>query len=234
MIRFLKGLGLFTVGAVIGGVITKKYMEKARELEQEESMSNPSGEQEDLLEEEEVDEYVNMTFKEYYEGESGRPLTRNTRSRDKEEYESIRVRYDTIIKGIEETNEKAAHYNDDVESFSDHPNYNGKATPIEVKHDPTVPYFIEEGEFGILDDWDSNEYTLYKDGYVTDEYGLPVDNEDVDGILGVDFHTRLEQDSRDEVWIRNEVLRIDISIARDLANFEDVAPLKVKRMMGWI
>lgn len=236
MNKFIRGLAFFAVGAIVGGLVTKKYMEKALEIrameEEEEEMNVP----EYTETEEDDDDDRDMTFKEYYEGETGRPLTRNTASRsDKKEYEKIRVRYDTLMQSIAETNEKAAHYNDDVEPFSAHPNYNGQATPQPetIIHDPNVPYFISEEEWGVLEGWDGDEYTLFNDGYITDVYGMPIDERDTDELFGVGFHKKFEQEGKDQVWIRNERLKTDISIIKDLDNFEEVAPLKVKRAMGW-
>lgn len=256
MNKIVTGLLSFTAGIFIGGLVTKKYMEKKYELLQEEYNDL---EHEDYYEPEdnkninEVDnenyidnddiyiEEESGTFEEFFESETGTKYNDyNPHDDDYQLYEILRKKYDLLSESVAKSNYEAAHYNDDVPHFDESPRYNGRddslddiVTPIDPIIDPAdEPYFIEEEEYEILDGWDSEDYTLFADGYVTDSCGIPVDNDEIDMLFGTNFHTRFEREGADLVWIRNEKLRMDFSIAKDNSNFEDVAPNRIRRMMG--
>lgn len=220
MKNIVKNILIFALGVGVGMVVTKKYCDKAHELESDDYEDDQN------VSEEDGDDDENMTFREFYEGETGKPLMEEC---DREEYERMRNKYDTITETIEKINYEAEHYNDDVEPFDASPRYNGRDDSKDVREDA---YFIPEEEFECMEDWESDEYTLYADGYITDSYGMPVDNDDIDDMLGVNFHTKFEQEGSDQVWVRNERLQMDFSIIRDLDNFEEVAPLRIKRKLG--
>ena len=98
--------------------------------------------------------------------------------------------------------------------------------------DRNKPYIIKESEFKELEGFESDDYTLYADGYLTDSYGLPVPDEDVDGTIGSENLEYFLNSNLDQIWIRNENIGMDFSIIKDIDNFVDVAPARIKRMVG--
>ena len=102
-----------------------------------------------------------------------------------------------------------------------------------VERSDNEPYQISQDEFEDIDSYESDEYTYYADGYVTDSYGFPVSDEDVENSIGAQFDKYFEGDV-DQIWIRNERLQMDFSIIRDLDNLEDVANPKVRKMLGLV
>lgn len=104
---------------------------------------------------------------------------------------------------------------------------------ISKPFDPDYPYRIRSDEFMEHDDYESDDYTYFADGYVTDSMGMPISDEDVARTIGVDFEDYfINDDSLDELFIRNDRLKMDFSIARDLDNFVDVATPRIKRMFN--
>ena len=98
--------------------------------------------------------------------------------------------------------------------------------------DTSKPYNIAPDEFEEIDEYDSDEYTYYADGYVTDSYGMPISDEDILNTIGEDFDTYFGSYDDDQIWIRNERLRMDFSVVRDIDRFVDVAPPRIRRMVG--
>ena len=65
------------------------------------------------------------------------------------------------------------------------------------------------------------------------EFTLSISDEDIARTIGVDFEDYfINDDSLDELFIRNDRLKMDFSIARDLDNFVDVATPRIKRMFN--
>lgn len=227
---FLKGLLIFSAGFCVGCMATNKYLNKLNE-EYEREYDEPK---EDEYEEEDDE---NMTFKEYFEGETGRKYTGEEND---DEYERVRDRYDTITNSINATNEAFEHCRDDVDPLDESPRYNGRddleadEVAFETRADVgySTPYFIDEDEFESLDDYESDEYTMYADGYITDSYGMPMDPNETEELFGPNFASLFEAKDEDQVYVRNEQLRMDFSIIRDLDNFEEVAPVRIRRLIG--
>lgn len=99
-----------------------------------------------------------------------------------------------------------------------------------IYHD--YPYPIPPEEFMTIDEYDSGDLTYYQDGYVTDSIGMPLTPEEIVNMLGDDFERHFGKFSDGELFMRNEKLNMDYSIAIDLDKFEDVAPARIKRMVG--
>ena len=98
------------------------------------------------------------------------------------------------------------------------------------------PYNIPPEEYEVYCEadglWNSEEYTYYADGYVTDSQGLPVSPEDVIRCIGTEFPNWFGTYEDDQIWIRNDELRMDFSVVRDLDNFVDIADARLKRLAG--
>lgn len=83
---------------------------------------------------------------------------------------------------------------------------------------------ISPDEFDELDDYESDDYTYYADGILTDEYGNIIEEEDVAETVGSDFYKHFGEYSNDAVHVRNEWLKCDYEILRDHRNYYDVFP----------
>jgi len=189
---FKMGL-VFLAGAVVGSVITKKYVESKITVYEEETID------EIIMEDE--------TYATTKPEETERPIITSTDS----------IEYNRLLDEL--------RYKKQQENIIDAEN--------EVEEcDPTKPYYISEEEFEERDDFESDEYTYYADGYLTDSYGMPVDDGEMVRLLGVDFSKYFDKYDNDQIWIRNITLQMDFSIIRDLDRFEDVAPPRIKRMVG--
>lgn len=82
------------------------------------------------------------------------------------------------------------------------------------------PYVISPSEFGETD-FEEESLTWYSDGVLTDDYDEKI--EDVEGMVGSDSLKRFEEyDDCDVVYVRNERLRCDYEITRDLRKYSDV------------
>lgn len=102
----------------------------------------------------------------------------------------------------------------------------------EITVNSTKPYIIPPEEFEVYDDYESDSYTWYPDGWVTDSLGLPVDPNVVKDLLGVEFPLWFGKYAPDEVWIRNDERRMDFSVVRDAEDFEDIATPRQRKLAG--
>ena len=96
--------------------------------------------------------------------------------------------------------------------------------------DPDKPYRISSDDYGADGDYDGDEYTYFADGYLTDSTGMPMNDMDIERTVGIGFAEYFDDDSVDEIYIRNERLKMEFSIVRDLDRFEDVAPPRIRRL----
>lgn len=96
--------------------------------------------------------------------------------------------------------------------------------------DPEKPYRISAEDYMSDPDYDGDEFTYFSDGYLTDSTGIPMNDMDIERSVGLGFEVYFEDDSVDEVYIRNEQLKMEFNIVRDLDRFEDVAPPRIRRL----
>lgn len=209
MNKVVKTVLTFVTGAIVGGFVTKKYLEYKQNIEEVEYPY----EDEDI------------------EGVDNEEDTDDNVSDDNQEERVI----DEIMRNAEEEKEK---YNQLLTNLKYRAGVteddNPKPEPI---LDPPVysdgPYLIAQDEFEVLDGYESDEYIYYADRYITDSCGMPVSEEDIENCFGPHVDDYFLSGA-DQIWLRNERLKMDFSIIRDLDNFEDVAPNRIKRMVGLI
>lgn len=211
----------FVSGALIGAIATKKYFEYKQNME---CYEEEEEEEDEVLDRNDVSDIEKENEEEKEEKEERvMPSTRESRV----EYHKIKTvndaEYTRLLNELKykQERETAEILGDDmlVEEL------------YETDIDRSKPYRIDEEEFECLDDFDSSEFTYYADGYVTDSIGFPVLNEDIDQMIGIEFEKYFDE-GVDQVYVRNERLAMDFSIIRDLDNFVDVAPPRIKRMVG--
>ena len=204
MSNFWKTSLAFVAGAIVGGFVTKKYIEYKSQI-------NDEAEYEEYETQETITEEVNDTSVENEETSNDEIKIRSV---DDEAYKKLlaNLQY-SIEKEAEDFIEKMIPRQDEV-------------------RDTSKPYNIAPDEFEEIDEYDSDEYTYYADGYVTDSYGMPISDEDILNTIGEDFDTYFGSYDDDQIWIRNERLRMDFSVVRDIDRFVDVAPPRIRRMVG--
>lgn len=207
-------LGLaFVVGLVVGGIATKKYTDYKFEQEytvvEEELHSEP----EEVIAEETLEE------SQFVEENIGKPLRIN--SVEDEEY----VRLLDELRYIKEEEDAKDDLEELLEGTTDIPKPDIKIEP---------PYNISQADFEDIEAFESDELTYYADEYVTDSYGNPMSEEDVIRCIGPNFRDYFGTYMDDQIWVRNTELQMDYSVLKDLDRFVDVAPMKVRKEMGWI
>ena len=205
MNNWIKNTLIFAAGALVGGFMTKKYIERKQMM----------------LEEYECKDSYNGIHEDEYEEKMEDPTTVNTekvRIPSKEEYNRL---LDDLRYKAEQEAEEIEHQFDDMVIEANKPN-----------RSPNEPYRISQCEFEELEDYDSDEYTYYADGYITDSYGMPMSKEDIENSFGPCIDELFWDQSVDQTWIRNDRLKMDYSIIRDIDKFEDVAPTRIKRLAG--
>lgn len=82
------------------------------------------------------------------------------------------------------------------------------------------PYVISPDEFDTLDDYETQSLDYFDDGVLADNIGNVV--EDIDSMVGRDSLTHFGEYEDDAVHVRNDALRCDFEILRDLRNYSDV------------
>ena len=221
MKKIISGIAIFSIGFVSGILATKLYMKKQNEkIEEEveiESEKMPGGE---IPENNDVIERMEEMTEEFEEFE------------ERIKNEGYYVNEKTTV--ISESG--------DIMYDSDRPDppvcrYDEEGYEME---EYTVmadrPYNIPPEEYEVYCEadglWNSEEYTYYADGYVTDSQGLPVSPEDVIRCIGTEFPNWFGTYEDDQIWIRNDELRMDFSVVRDLDNFVDIADPRLKRLAG--
>lgn len=198
----------FASGLIIGGFATKKYIEyKDNQY------------------------YVEEIVEEEYE-------------ENETEVEEIKKAEDNIVKERVNYNKIKSVNDEEYNRLLNELKYTSEQEAMEILGDmvytdnPTQtvdenkPYNISQDDFEDLDGYDSDEYTYYSDGYVTDSYGMPISEEDIVNTIGEDFDSYFGTYDDNQIWVRNEHLKMDFSVIKDLDKFVDVATPRIKRMVG--
>ena len=252
----------FVAGLVIGGFAMKKYIDKkmkeAEELIEDEIVETKDNENKDDSDKdntierpvhrhheksytkEEVNEYKDLcnkydVVKKDFQEEVDE-MSMHDAKFDPANYEDVRQPiYEDEDEVEEEIDYNEGFYDpdddDDMIVASENYDYDTKSKFSDA--DPnSKPYNIPREEFEIFDDYDTTGWTYYPDGYMTDEEGLPIDPEEVRKVVGDEFPEWFGIYCDDEIWVRNDRLKIDVSIVRDLENFRDCQPTRIKRLAG--
>lgn len=81
------------------------------------------------------------------------------------------------------------------------------------------PYVIPPVEFDTLDDYEVCSLNYFADGVLADDTGNII--EDVDGMVGRDSLNHFGEYEYDSVHVRNDALKCDFEILRDLGKYSD-------------
>lgn len=82
------------------------------------------------------------------------------------------------------------------------------------------PYVIAPEEFGMLDEYDTISITYYADQILADDDDRPIEN--VEETVGFDSLTHFGEYEDDSVFVRNDRLKVDFEILKDLRKYADV------------
>jgi hypothetical protein len=83
---------------------------------------------------------------------------------------------------------------------------------------------ISQDEFDEKDGYDAISLTYYSDGVLADDYDEIIDN--ADEIVGKDSLACFDDRAQDSVYVRNDTLRRDYEILRDVRRYEDVVGIR--------
>ena len=196
----MKNFFTFVTGLVIGSVVTYVIVkDKFEKIAQEEidSVKEVFGRRVEKKVEKIAKKEVEKIRKEYNEYDN---LTKNYTSYSKNETEE----------DVEEDEEVCENNEDRVE-----------LDEIERASDYDRPYIIEPQEFGALDGYSLITLYHYSDNVLADDCDELV--EDLDDVVGEDYASHFGEYEDDCVYVRNDRLKADYEICRDLRKYSDVA-----------
>ncbi len=212
---FVKSSLIFLAGAALGAFGYKKYLDYTE---------NREPEYEEIIDPEEVDEIKEEKKEEVKDIEIKRGARVDIEPVQEYKISSVeQEEYKRLLDELKYDNKEE----DEMEPEKPAMVLRREETVV----NPDLPYNISPEEFE-EDDYESDEYTLYADGYITDSYGMPIDQEDVVNTIGEHYMSYFGSYDDDQIWVRNERLHMDFSVIRDLDKFVDVASPRIRRMVG--
>ena len=146
----------------------------------------------------------------------------------KEEEAAIREYYEGKYEEAEEEtineNDTEDFIEDKIEEAKNILKENGYTTDEKIKREDELmkPYVIEPEELGELDGYDVESLIYYNDGVLANDIDERID--DIDDVVGEESLTHFGEYEEDTVCVRNDRLKIDFEICRDLRNYSDVVP----------
>lgn len=196
----MKNFFTFVTGLVIGSVVTYVVVkDKFEKIAQEEidSVKEVFGrrveKEADKKVEKIAEKEVEKIRKEYNEYDN---LTKNYTSYSKTEAE-------------EDKDEEVCENDEDgVELFE-----------VERASDSDRPYVIDPWDFGGEDGYDTVTLNYYADDVLTDSDNNVIEDEDIDDFVGKDFAEHFGEYEKDCVCVRNDRLKIDYEICRDIIKY---------------
>ena len=84
------------------------------------------------------------------------------------------------------------------------------------------PYIISPEEFDDLMDYNTISLTYYADGVLTDDMDEPIDPSDIGDLVCEDFADHFGEYEADSVFVRNDAMRTDYEILRDMRRYRDI------------
>ena len=196
----MKNFFTFVTGLVIGSVVTYVVVkDKFEKIAQEEIDS------------------VKEVFGRRVEKEADKKVEKIA----EKEVEKIRKeynKYDNLTKNytnyskteVEEDKDEEVCENDEdgVELFE-----------VERASDSDRPYVIDPWDFGGEEGYDTVTLNYYADDVLTDSDNNVIEDEDIDDFVGKDFAEHFGEYEKDCVCIRNDRLKTDYEICRDLIKY---------------
>ena len=83
------------------------------------------------------------------------------------------------------------------------------------------PYVISPDEFD-TNDYETESLTYYSDGVLTDNWDNVIEEEDIEELVGLDSLNHFGEYEDDSVLVRNDFLKTDYEILKDLRKYSEV------------
>lgn len=90
---------------------------------------------------------------------------------------------------------------------------------VERASDSDRPYVIDPWDFGGEEGYDTVTLNYYADDVLTDSDNNVIEDEDIDDFVGADFAEHFGEYEKDCVCVRNDRLKIDYEICRDIIKY---------------
>lgn len=182
---------MFALGAVIGSLATWKYAKTKYERIAQEEIDSVK---EVFRKQANADEqHTEEECEDETEVEEEDPVDEEYR-----DYRSIASRYSTSNETDVKNEQKG-----------------GGKTMIEK------PYVISPDDFGELDGYETASLTYYADGVLEDDYYVVIEEDAVDDMVGIESFEHFGEHENDTVFVRNEKLKTDFEIQRDLRKYSE-------------
>ena len=202
----MKNFFTFVTGLVIGSVVTYVVVkDKFEKIAQEEIDS------------------VKEVFGRRIEKEADKKVEKIAKKevekirKEYNEYDNLTKNYTSYSKNKTEESIKDVEYEEVCENDED----GVELDEIERASDYDKPYIIEPQEFGALDGYSLITLYHYSDNVLADDCDELV--EDLDDVVGEDYASHFGEYEDDCVYVRNDRLKADYEICRDLRKYSDVA-----------
>ena len=201
----MKNFFTFVTGLVIGSVVTYVVVkDKFEKIAQEEIDS------------------VKEVFGRRIEKEADKKVEKIAKKevekirKEYNEYDNLTKNYTSYSKNKTEESIKDVEYEEVCENDED----GVELDEIERASDYDRPYIIEPQEFGALDGYSLITLYHYSDNVLADDCDELV--EDLDDVVGEDYASHFGEYEDDCVYVRNDRLKADYEICRDLRKYSDV------------
>lgn len=203
----MKNFFTFVTGLVIGSVVTYVVVkDKFEKIAQEEIDS------------------VKEVFGRRVEKEADKKVEKIA----EKEVEKIRKeynKYDNLAKNYTSYSENKPEENDEedeveeVEEVCENNEDGVEIFEVERASNSDRPYVIDPWDFGGEDGYDTITLNYYADGVLTDDDNNVIEDEEIDDIVGKDFAEHFGEYEKDCVCVRNDRLKTDYEICRDLIEY---------------
>lgn len=117
----------------------------------------------------------------------------------------------------EENNEEDEVEEDDCAQVEDEDGV--EIFEVERASNSDRPYVIDPWDFGGEDGYETITLNYYADGVLTDDDDNVIEDEEIDDIVGKDFAEHFGEYEKDCVCVRNDRLKTDYEICRDLIEY---------------
>lgn len=201
----MKNFFTFVTGLVIGSVVTYVIVkDKFEKIAQEEIDS------------------VKEVFGRRVEKETDKKVEKIAKKevekirKEYNEYDNLTKNYTSYSKNKTEESIEDVEYEEVCENDED----GVELDEIERASDYDKPYIIEPQEFGALDGYSLITLYHYSDNVLADDCDELV--EDLDDVVGEDYASHFGEYEDDCVYVRNDRLKADYEICRDLRKYSDV------------
>ena len=201
----MKNFFTFVTGLVIGSVVTYVIVkDKFEKIAQEEIDS------------------VKEVFGRRVEKEADKKVEKIAKKevekirKEYNEYDNLTKNYTSYSKNKTEESIEDVEYEEVCENDED----GVELDEIERASDYDKPYIIEPQEFGALDGYSLITLYHYSDNVLADDCDELV--EDLDDVVGEDYASHFGEYEDDCVYVRNDRLKADYEICRDLRKYSDV------------